>query len=73
MDDINQISKGLEQDEICLDPKDEISMKLWLDILREEGANTFCKDKLDLPLSGSQLAADLFILFLQTKFQSDTF
>jgi hypothetical protein len=72
MDDINRIAKAVERDEIRLHPQDEISMKLWLDTLRKEGANTFCKDKLDLPPSGSRLAADLFILVLQTKFQSDT-
>jgi len=73
MQDINHITREMDQDHTQLHPKDEISIKLWLDVLNKDGANTFLKDKLDpLPL-GSRLAEDLFIVVLQTQFQSDMF
>ena len=46
---------------------------MWLDVLRLEGANTFCKDKLDCPPPGSGLSDEVFCLVLQTKFQSEMF
>jgi len=73
MKDINYIAKVLQQENIQLHPKDEISMKLWLSELKQKGAKTFCKDKLDPPPLGSRLARDLFILVIQTEFQSDAF
>ena len=73
MNDINRISKALDREKIRLHPRDEVSIRKWLDILRLEGANTFCKDKLDHSPLGSGLSEDLFCLVLQTKFQSDMF
>ena len=73
MGDINRITNGLEHEQVQLHPKDEISMKMWLSVLHKQGANTFCKDKVDVPPPGSQLADDLVILVVQTKFQSDVF
>src|SRR6266404_6466632 len=73
MKDINYIAKVLQRKNIQLHPKDEISIKLWLSDLKQKGAKTFCKDKLDQPPPRSRLARDLFILVIQTKFQSNTF
>jgi len=74
MNDVNRIALALEQEKTQKHPKDEISTKLWLSgDLREQGVNSFCKDRLDPPPPGSRLSGDLFILVLQTRFQSDTF
>ena len=73
MDDVNRIATALEREWTQKHPKDEISMKLWLEELGDEGANSFCKDKEDPPPQGSRLAADVFILILQTQFQSDIY
>ena len=63
----------LDWEKICLHPKDKISIQMWLDILRLEGANAFCKDKIDHTPQGSGLSEDLFCLVLQTRFQSEMF
>ena len=73
MDDISCISRALDQEKIHLHPKDKISIRMWLDILRLEGANAFCKDKIDHAPQGSGLSEDLFCLVLQTRFQSEMF
>ena len=73
MDDINRISRALDREKIRLHPRDEISIRKWLDVLRLEGANAFCKDKLDRAPLGSGLSEDAFCLVLQTKFQSEMF
>jgi hypothetical protein len=73
MDDINRVARALDREKIRLHPKDEISIRMWIDILKFEGANAFCKDKLDRAPLGSGLSEDLFCLVLQTKFQSEMF
>ena len=74
MKDINHIATALERETTQKDPKDEISIKMWLDSdLREQGTRSFCKDRQDPPPQGSRLAEDLFILILQTRFQLDAF
>ena len=73
MDDISHISRALDWEKICLHPKDKISIQMWLNILRLEGANAFCKDKIDHTPQGSGLSEDLFCLVLQTRFQSEMF
>jgi len=73
MDDINRVSRALDREKICLHPKDEISIRKWLDVLRLEGANAFCKDKIDRAPLGSGLSEDAFCLVLQTRFQSEMF
>ena len=73
MDDINHVSRALDWEKIRLHPKDEISIRKWLDVLRLEGANVFCKDKMDRALLRSGLSEDAFCLVLQTGFQSEMF
>ena len=65
MDDINCVSRALDWEKICLHPKDEISFRKWIDVLRLEGANTFCKDKIDRASLRSGLSEDAFCLVLQ--------
>ena len=73
MNDINHVARVLDWEQICLHQKDEVLIRIWLDILRLEGATTFCKDKLDPAPLGLGLSEDLFCLVLQTKFQSEIF
>jgi len=73
MDDINRVARALDRQKIRLDPKDEASIRLWIDILRLEGTNVFHKDKLARAPLGSGLSEDLFCLVLQTRFQSEMF
>ena len=73
MNDIKRVARALDREKIHLHPKDEVSIRIWLDILRLEGATAFCKDKLDPPPPGLGLSEDLFCLVLQTKFQSEMF
>lgn len=73
MTDVNQIATALENKKSQKHHDDEISILIWLDELKEEGANGFYKDKLDPPPSGSRLAEDVFIFVIQTQFQSDAF
>ena len=73
MTDINCVARALDREQICLHQKDEVSIQIWLDILRLEGATAFCKDKLDPAPLRSRLSEDLFCLVLQTKFQSEMF
>ena len=63
-----------EQDaKIRLHPEDAISIRLWMDRLRDNGALTFYKDKIDRPPPGSALQPDAYVLCIQTKIQLDTF
>ena len=73
MDDINCVSRALDWEKICLHPKDEVSFRKWIDVLRLEGANTFCKDKIDRASLRSGLSEDAFCLVLRTRFQSEMF
>jgi hypothetical protein len=72
MTDVNQIVTAIENKK----PQrhhDWISIQIWLDELKEEGANGFYKAKLDPPPSGLRLAEDVFIFVILTQFQSDAF
>jgi hypothetical protein len=73
MDDINRVARALDRQKIRLDPKDEASIRKWIDILRLEGTNVFYKDKLDRAPLGSGLSEDVFCLVFQTRFQSEMF
>ena len=63
----------VEQETICLHPKDAISIKLWMDRLQEMEINVFYKDKLTPPPPASKLQRDTLILCVQTPFQMDAF
>ncbi len=61
----------VEEENIRLHIEDAISTKLWVDQLKVKNINTFYKDKLDLPPSGSKLQGEDFIMCIQTAFQVD--
>ena len=63
----------VEEENIRLHIEDAISTKLWVDRLKAKNINTFYKDKLDLPPSGSKLQGEDFIMCIQTAFQADVY
>ena len=67
------MSCAVEQETICLHPEDAISIKLWMDRLKEDNISVFYKDKLTPPPPASRLQGDTFILCVQTPFQINTF
>lgn len=71
--EICRIRKDVERANIQLDANDAQSTRNWVDALRSEGELVYYKDKRDPPPEGSQLASDLFILCLQTKFQKEAY
>ena len=58
---------------VQLDPNDAHSIQLWVERIQSWGDFIFYKNKEDPPPEGSGLADDVFILCLQTKFQSESF
>ena len=64
---------AVEEENIRLHIEDAISTKLWVDRLKAKNINTFYKDKLDPPPSGSKLQGEDFIMCIQTAFQVDTY
>lgn len=73
MGEICRIRRVVEREDIQLDPNDANSTRIWVNKLQSEGNFVFYKDKQDLPPEGSDLARDLFILCIQTKFQCNVF
>ena len=71
--EISRIRKDVERANIQLDPNDAQSTRNWVNTLRSEGEFVYYKDKRDSPPEESDLASDLFILCLQTKFQKEAY
>ena len=70
---VNRWAWQIEQKKICLHPEDAISVKLWIERLKDKNINIFLKDKAtDSPL-GSNLDKSAFIMCIQTLFQLDAF
>jgi len=67
------MSCTVEQETICLHLKDAISIRLWMDRLKEDNISVFYKDKLTPPPPASRLQGDTFILCVQTPFQINAF
>ena len=70
---VNRYAQENEQSSIRLHKEDAISVKLWLDRLKEKNTLVFLKDKVSPPPPGSDLAPDAYILCIQTPFQLDVF
>jgi hypothetical protein len=66
------MSHAVEQETIHLHLEDAISIRLWMDRLKEDNISVFYKDKLTPP-PASRLQGDTFILCVQTPFQIDAF
>ena len=73
MRDIHRLCRIVENNEICLDDNDAISMRLWVTQLQQAGGEATLKDKLDPPPPGSELSPECFVLCFQTIFQRDQF
>jgi len=73
LQDICWMARMVEEENIRLHIEDAISTKLWVDRLKAKNINTFYKDKLDLPPSGSKLQGEDFIIYIQTAFQVDAY
>ena len=75
------ITKGeicrIRKDVLCvnvqLDANDAQSTWNWVEMLKLEGEIVYYKDKQDPSPEGSDLASDLFIFCLQTKFQKEAY
>src|SRR6267142_3997951 len=70
---VNQYARQIEQADVRLHKKDAISVRLWIDQLKEKNMLVFLKDKITPPPSGSDLDPEAYVLCMQTPFQLDTF
>ena len=73
MRDIHRLCWIVENNEICLDDNDAISVRLWVTQLQQAGGEATLKDKLDPPPPGYGLSPECFVLCFQTIFQRDQF
>ena len=73
MRDINCIQQIVEDEKICLDENDAISVKVWATWLQQEGASVILKDKIDAVPPESGLSPDTFIFCIQIAFQKDQY
>ena len=73
MRDVTHLYQIVENDLICLDNNDRISVRLWVSQLQQDSAGVVLKDRLDLPPPDSGLSANTFVLCIQTEFQTDHF
>ena len=71
--EISRIRKDVQRANMELDANDAQLMWNWVKTLRSEGEIVYYKDKQDPPPEGSDLASDLFILCLQTRFQKEAY
>ena len=71
--EVCRIRKDVLRTDIQLDLNDAQSTRGWVTRLHSEGKFVYYKDKRDPPPEGSDLASDLFILCIQTKFQKEAY
>ncbi len=69
--DINRLRRIVENEDICLDENDAVSIKVWATQLQQDSAKVILKDKIDPPPPESRLSQDTFVLCIQTGFQKD--
>jgi len=73
MQEICRIRKEVQKADIQLDANDAQSTHIWVNNLQLQGEFVYYKDKLDPSPEGSDLANNLFALYIQTKFQKDVY
>jgi hypothetical protein len=73
MGEICRIRKDVLRADIRLDANDAHSTRIWVSKLQLQGDFIYYKDKQDPPLEGSNLADNLFMLCIQTKFQIEAY
>ncbi len=71
--EICRIRKEVLRADIRLDSNDAHSTQIWVDKLQMQGDFIYYKDKRDPSLMGSNLADNLFMLCIQTKFQKGAY
>ena len=71
--EVCRIRKDVQRVDVQLDLNDAQSTRIWVTTLQSQGDFAYYKDKQDLPPEGSDLARDLFILCIQTKFQKEAY
>ena len=71
--EISRIRKDVLHMNVQLDANDAQSTRNWIEMLKSEGEIIYYKDKQDPSPEGSNLASDLFILCLQTRFQKEAY
>ena len=71
--EICRIRKDVLRANVQLDANDAQSTRNWVETLKSEGEIVYYKDKQDPSPEGSDLASDLFIFCLQTKFQKEAY
>ncbi|PPR02766.1 hypothetical protein CVT24_002240 [Panaeolus cyanescens] len=69
--DVRRIQKILEQKNVRLAPTDGPSVLKWVQQLQDQGHFVFLKASNSAPPPQSNLAADVFILIIQTRYQSE--
>jgi hypothetical protein len=71
--DVSKMGRSLLKNEICLHSEDAISIRLWIDRIKDEDVLIFHKDRLDPAPEGSGLEDQAFVMCIQTEFQLDAF
>ena len=71
--EISRIRKNVLHMNVQLDANDAQSTQNWIETLKSEGEIIYYKDKQNPSPEGSDLASDLFILCLQTRFQKEAY
>jgi MULE transposase domain len=73
MGEICRIRKDVLRADIWLDANDVHSTRIWVSKLQSQGDFVYYKDKQDPPPEGSDLADNLFALYIQTKYQVEAY
>ena len=73
LSDVSRMGRSLLKNEICLYQEDAISIKLWIDRIKDENALIFYKDQLNSAPQGLGLQDQAFVMCIQTDFQLDAF
>lgn len=71
--DVSRVARVLDAETIRLHPQDGVSVKLWVERLREENTSVFYKDRLDTSPPGLQMHEKDVLLCIQTQYQLDAF
>ena len=71
--EICRIRKEVQKADIQLDANNTQSTCIWVNNLWSQGEFVYYKDKLDPPPEGLDLANNLFVLYIQTKYQKNAY
>ena len=71
--DVSRVAQLVDAEMIRLHPQDGVSVKLWVERLKEENILIFYKDRLDASPPGLPMLEGHLILCIQTRYQLDAF